>query len=171
MDGEGKRCILHSLVSEPSSSRSSLIPDRGFFALLFFCVASRVGRDGFLCLVFKRGITGNSGLGGDGAVSRKGTSSSSQAQRSASLKVREYAWSAQVEKDVFQVVASLGLECVLFGPDNDFGGALPNVEVWQAQCCTFAELLPNGISIGQEVVLPLRAWTSDAREGLSLAKS
>jgi hypothetical protein len=87
------------------ASRSSLILDRGF-AFLLFCVASRVGRDGFLCSVF-----GNRGLGGDGAVSRKGTSWSSLVQRSASLKARECAWSAQVEKDVFQVVLSLGLEC------------------------------------------------------------
>jgi hypothetical protein len=170
MDGKGKRCILHFLVSEPSSSRSSLILDRGF-AFLLFGVASRVGRNGFLCSVFKRGVTGNRGFGGDGAVSRKGTSWSLLAQRSASLKARECAWSAQVEKDVFQVFLSLGLECELFGLDNNFSRVLPNVEVWQAQCCTFAGLLSNGISIGQEVVLALRAWTSDAREGLSLAES
>lgn len=157
MDGKGKIIILHFLVSEPSSSRFSLIPDRGFFDFLLFGVVSRVGRDGFLCSAFKRGITGNSGFGGDGAVSRKGTSLSSLGQRSASLKGRECAWSAQVEKDVLQVVPSLGLECVLFGPDNNFGGPLPNVEVWQAQCCTFAGLLSNGISIGQEVVSALRA--------------
>jgi hypothetical protein len=73
VDGKGKICVLHLLVSEPSSSRASLILDRGLFVFLFFCVASRVGRDGFLGSVFKRGITGDRGFGDNGAVSRKGT--------------------------------------------------------------------------------------------------
>lgn len=74
MDGKGKRYILHFLVSKSSSLRFSLIPDRGFFIFLLFCVASRVSRDGFLCLVFKRGITSNSDFSSESTISRKGTS-------------------------------------------------------------------------------------------------
>ena len=110
-------------------------------------------------------------FGGDGAVFIKYASWSSLAQRSASLKGKECAWSAQVEKEALQVVALLGLQCVLFGSYNDLGGRPPNVEVGQAQCCTFAGLLSDGISIGQEGFSALRAWTNDAREGLSLAAS
>ena len=109
-------------------------------------------------------------FGGDGAVFIKYASWSSLAQRSASLEGKECAWSTQVEKEALQVVASLGLECVPFGSDNDLGGPPPNVEVGQAQCCTIAGLLSDRISIGQGFSA-LRAWTNDAREGLSLAES